>query len=450
MMVRAGHLRHDLSVMGTAWPKERLHDMEFLKHLPKTAVALIRHYGRKLWVRVAAMGLFAFVALAMSQLIEPLVPQDMATTLPGSAADRLLNLIANAMLAVTTFSLTVMVSVYQSSSTQWTPRVHQLIMQDAVTQNTLAAFIGAYVYALVAIVLREIGIYVDDRALVLFWLTVLVLAFVVWSLIRWTLHLQTLGSLIDTTRQLETITQQQFQERLETPCLGACPWTGDLPEDAWSVPSSDSGYLQYLYPEALQEAAAEHDVTLYFLCSIGSFVFVNEPLVWVMGDPDDKDALIKDVQRLAVIGDVRTYDQDPRFGLLVMSEIGSKALSPGVNDPGTAIDVLNRSARILSLYQDETAGDAAPEHDRLHVPPLDPVDLIVDAFAGIARDGAGEVEVQQRLQRVMAGLMHHPDEGLSNAARDLGSEFLDRAKEAITWEPDRNRLIAKAAERIRD
>ncbi|MEX0365975.1 MAG: DUF2254 family protein, partial [Ruegeria sp.] len=210
--------------------------MEFIKHLPETALALAQHYGRKLWVRVALMGLFAFVALGLSQLIEPLVPQDMATRLPGSAADRLLNIIANAMLAVTTFSLTVMVSVYQSSSTQWTPRVHQLIMQDAVTQNTLAAFIGAYVYALVAIVLREIGIYVDDRALVLFWLTVLVLAFVVWSLIRWTLHLQTLGSLIDTTRQVETITRRQFEERLDTPCLGACPWTGDVPEDAWPVP----------------------------------------------------------------------------------------------------------------------------------------------------------------------------------------------------------------------
>ena len=157
-----------------------------------------------------------------------------------------------------------------------------------------------------------------------------------------------------------------------------------------------------------------------------------------------------DIRRLAVLGDVRTYDQDPRFGLLVMSEIGSKALSPGVNDPGTAIDVLNRSARILSLYKDETASDMAPRHDRLHVAPLDPMDLVIDAFAGIARDGAAEVEVQQRLQRVMAGLMHHPDDGLSEAARILGSEFLDRAREAIAWAPDRDRLVAKAAKALRD
>lgn len=423
--------------------------MEFVKHLPETALALVRYYGRKLWVRVTIMGLFAFVALGLSQLVEPLVPQDMATRLPGSAADRLLNLIANAMLAVTTFSLTVMVSVYQSSSTQWTPRVHQLIMQDAVTQNTLAAFIGAYVYALVAIVLREVGIYVDDRALVLFWLTVLVLAFVVWSLIRWVLHLQTLGSLVDTTRQVEDIARRQFEERLQTPCLGACPWDGAVPERAEPIRAAQSGYVQHLYPEALQQEACKHDVSLYFARQIGSFVFVNQPLFWVDGTPDDAEALADAVRELAVLGDVRTYDQDPRFGLLVMSEIGSKALSPGINDPGTAIDVLNRSGRILSLYQDETKLDDAPHYDRLYVRPLDPFDLIVDAFAGIARDGAAVIEVQQRLQRVMAGLIQHPDPGLRDAARDLGAEFLERAVAAIDWAPDQDRLRAKAAEGVR-
>ena len=46
--------------------------------------------------------------------------------------------------------------------------------------------------------------------------------------------------------------------------------------------------------------------------------------------------------------------------------------------------------------------------------------------------------------------MHHPDNGLSEAARILGSEFLDRAREAIAWAPDRDRLVAKAAKALRD
>lgn len=223
-----------------------------------------------------------------------------------------------------------------------------------------------------------------------------------------------------------------------------------MPDSATPIRAAKGGYVQHIYPAALQDCAEELDITLYLSSAVGSFVFLNEPMIWVDGDVEDRDAFEDRVRRLAVLGDVRTYDQDPRFGLLVMSEIGSKALSPGVNDPGTAIDVLNRSARILSLYQDETANDEPPAFDRLRVRPMDPFDLITAAFGAIARDGAADVEVQQRLQRCIAGLMEHPDAGLQEAAETLGREFLDRALEAITWAPDRDRLMSKVAAKLRD
>ncbi len=119
-----------------------------------------------------------------------LLPDKLASYVSGKAADKLLEVIANAMLAVTTFSLTVMVSVYQSSSSQFTPRVHRLIVQDPTTKNTPAAFIGAYVYALTGNILREMAIFTDDRAFLLFVMTVLVLIYVVVSMVRWVLHLQ--------------------------------------------------------------------------------------------------------------------------------------------------------------------------------------------------------------------------------------------------------------------
>ncbi|QBF31659.1 hypothetical protein CFI11_10580 [Thalassococcus sp. S3] len=404
------------------------------------ALQLTRHYARQLWVRVMLMGLLAFLSLGLTQLVEPFVPSELASGVPGSSADRLLNLIASAMLAVTTFSLTVMVSVYQASSSQWTPRVHQLIMQDAVTQNTLAAFTGAFVFSLVAIILRETGIYVDDRALVLFWTTVLVLAYVVFSLIRWVLHLQTLGSLIDTTRQIEEITLRRFEERLQTPCLGACSWTDDIPSEAWSLNSERSGYVQHVFADALQEVAVEHDVRLFLHRAVGSFIFANEPLLWIVGEPDDPEKLEHEIVQLLVLGDVRTHDQDPRFGLLLLSEIGSRALSPGINDPGTAIDVLNRMAKILGRYRDETSTDTAPRNEHLYVRPLDPRDLLMDAFGGIARDGAHLLEVQQRLQKALGSLAHHPDPGLSSVAAEMAREYYDRASEALDWAADRDRL----------
>lgn len=421
--------------------------MNGLRSLSASFLHLLRDLSRRLSVRVGLMGALAVLTLGLTQWLGAFLPQAMLSLVDVGAADRLLNLIANAMLAVTTFSLTVMVSVYRASSTQWTPRVHQLIMQDAVTQNTLAAFIGAYVFALVAIIMREVGLYVDESAAVLFWVTVLVLIFVVWSLVRWTLHLQTLGSLIDTTRQVEQITSVQFQDRLDTPCLGACPWDGHLPDKVATITARSSGYVQLVEAEALHQLAKQHDVHLFLAPLLGSFVFLNAPLAHVSGTPRDMDALADAVCRLVHLGDVRTYDQDPRFGLLVMSEIGSKALSPGVNDPGTAIDVLNRITRILSLYQDETKDDAPPKCPHLHVRPLCPVDLIEDGFGAIARDGAHLVEVQLRLQRALTALTYHPDPGLAKAAGEMARTCLQRAHAAMDWEPDRARVTAQAPHR---
>jgi len=435
--------------------------------LPATLWRTARAYAQKLWVRVLAMGCLSLAALGVTQLIELFVPDNLSSAMSGAAADRLLDIIASAMLSVTIFSMTVMVSVYRSSASQWTPRVHRLIMKDPTTQKTLAAFIGAYVYALVAIVLRETGVFGDEHALVVFWLTVLVLAFVVYSLIRWVLHLQTFGSLLHTTRQVESITKERFQERLRTPCFGANPLKGAVPDGACPMTSDQSGYIQHLFPEGLNAVAERYDVRFYLPHSIGYFVFLHEPLLWVEGDIDGGDGDKEEFRSLVLshinVRDLRDYEQDPRFGLTVMGEIASKALSPGINDPGTAIDVITRVGRILSSYSSENRTDLpganedaggeeeadGPDLDRLWIPPLKPHDLLNDGFGTLTRDGAQLFEVQNRLQTTLAGLMRHPDQGLRDAARDFAELALRRALQAMEFEPDRARLLDSVDDKLR-
>jgi len=423
---------------------------------PSTLIRKTREYIRKLWVRVLMMGVLSIVALGLTHLLSDVVPREIDNWLTENATTRLLDIIANAMLAVTIFSITIMVSVYQASSSQWTPRVHRLILQDPTTQNTIAVFIGAYVYALVAVVMMELGVFDSQRSFLLFLTTVGVLVLIVVYLIRWVLHLQTFGSLIDTTRQIEDVTVRQFKERLKNPCLGANPLTGDVPRDAEAIRVEQSGYIQHIYPEALQAVAEAHGVEIYLTNSIGHFIFVNEPLVMVAkrgtpkDDEHDRDSLESAVRDNIRIGDLRTFDQDPRFGLVVMGEVGSKALSPGVNDPGTAIDAITRIGRILSLYLDETKTEPEDRLSHLYVLPIRPDELIEDGFGALARDGAAIVEVQQRLQAVLSGLMRHSDDGLSKAARAAAEMHLRRALQATEFAPDCDRLLASARSDVRD
>ncbi|SLN60177.1 DUF2254 domain-containing protein [Roseisalinus antarcticus] len=394
---------------------------------------------RTLAVRVCMMGALALLALALTQVVEPLLPTEVRDRVSVASADRLLVIMANAMLAATIFSLTVMVSVNRSAASQWTPRVHRLIMNDPTTLNTLATFIGAYVYALTAIVLQEVGLFSDQGGLVLFSLTVAVMVLVVFMLIRWTLHLTTYGSLTDTAHQVEQITTQKLAARLRQPCMGARALHEAPPDEARAVASKQSGYVCTLHPEALDAAAEEAGAEVWLIAPPGTFVHLGEPLARVRGGDE---AMEDAVRRNIDFGDVRIYDQDPRLGLIVLGEIGSKALSPGVNDPGTAIDMIARLARILGEWRTEL-GDGStsePIYRNLYLPPLSPADLLEDGYNAMARDGAGLIEVQERLQKVLRGLMTHPDDSLARAARAQAALAYARSRSVMDFEHDRKRL----------
>ena len=176
-------------------------------------------------------------------------------------------------------------------------------------------------------------------------------------------------------------------------------------------------------------------------------------MVTQQGSPQDAehdwDSLEQKVFDTVQLGDLRTFDQDPRFGLRVLGEVASKALSPGINDGGTAIDVITRIGRILSYYSDEAKPGGKVNLPNLHIAPIPSDALIEDGFGALARDGASVVEVQMALQEVLAGLMQHPDPGLAASARDAAENHLRRAFEEVPFGPDRARIWSAACKEVR-
>lgn len=115
---------------------------------------------------------------------------------------------------------------------------------------------------------------------------------------------------------------------------------------------------------------------------------------------------------------MRSFDQDPRFGASVLSEITSRALSPGINDSGTAIDLIGRAIRILAIAAEPDDPQQDVTFPRIHVPSIGLYDLFDDLFTPIARDGASVVEVGVRLQKAMLVLSRlGPVAFAENAAR---------------------------------
>lgn len=402
----------------------------------------LRETLKQVWVRVLGFALLGVLAVVLARILSPLLPEALALQTGAEAVSDLLNVLTTSMLAVTTFSLSIAVSAFAGAAREATPRATVLLQQDGTTQNVLATFLGAFVFGLVGLIALHAKLFGPEGQVVVFFFTVAVILLVVAALIGWIGHLMQFGRMGDTLDRVETATCDALQWRLDNPWLGGRV-QHEIPASAGPpLVATATGYIQHIDMKALQSCAAEIGVRLYMHRGPGAFVAPGVPLVFPDGGAasDEQAAALR---RAFTVGTRRTFEEDPRFGFVVMTEIASRALSPGVNDPGTAIDILGRHVRILSRWRNRV--DAEVRFDRIFVPSIAVVDVVGDAFRPIARDGASLVEVQIRLQKALAALRLTAPDIFAAPCEAMAAEALRRAGAAGLL-PDELRAIRAAAQ----
>ncbi|CAB3825585.1 MAG: DUF2254 domain-containing protein [Achromobacter pulmonis] len=422
---------------------------------------LLLQFTRKLWVRATLIGALGILAAMAATLAERYMPWDLPGSISAEAVDSILSIIASSMLAVTTFSLSIMTSAFGAATNTVTPRATVLLIQDGITQNVLSTFIGSFLFSMVALVVLKTGAYGPRGRLVLFVVTVGIIVLIVIALLRWINHLMLLGRVGETTDRVERATRAAIEARLDEPFLGGRELRGAgraAPQGAEAVRAGTTGYVQFIDMAALQDEGERAGRPLHVPAIPGTFVYPDTVLAW-LGAPDaatgtetrteaqsdpeaDAAARAERIRQAFSVGTRRSYDQDPRFGIVVLSEIAIRALSPAVNDSGTAIDVIGRCARLLALWAEGARGDSgqSPKFPRIHVVPIRSEDLFDDAFRLVARDGAAQIEVQSRLQKALRALRHTGDHAFRQAAAYQSQLALQRAEQAMTMDADKQLL----------
>lgn len=394
---------------------------------------LLSQLRSRLWVKPALTGLGAVLwiegALLISQYWrgEPWFEVDREVLLS------LLQILASSMLTVAIFAVTAMVGAYSAVTTTATPRASRLVMQDRSSQNALASFLSAFIYAIVALVALSAIPYGATGRFALFVGYVLIVAWVLVSFVRWVDQVSKLGRVHDTIGRVERACRESLLNPSTSGCLGAHIAPADVPASAsgWALQSQKAGYVQFVDMELLNGLAEEHEMQLCLKVRPGSFADLCRPLLVVEqgGDPDEETA-----QRMLSafhVGDERHVESDPRFGFIMLSEIADRALSPGINDPGTAIAVIGCQVRLLQEWAGMDAAKQEVKFDRLKIIPLQALDLMDDAFTAIARDGAGMVEVGTRLQKAFHSLHASGHPGLQAAARLHSELALEQALQKL-------------------
>lgn len=399
-----------------------------------------------LWIRPLAMGLLSVVIVFLVKTVD--IPE-IGRFVPAITPDlieTLLAIISASMLMIATFAVASMISAYASASNTATPRSFSLVISDDVSQNALSTFIGAFIFSIVALIALKNSYYDKAGNFVLFVLTLMIIAMVIITFVSWVDRIARLGRLGETIDKVEAVTAAAIQRRRVAPTLHGVP-VGRYQNEGQAIYGETIGYVQRVDVTALQRFAKKSQGRITVAALPGTFSVPGRALAYITTDSGDLSDM--DTSRIAgafLFGNIRQFDQDPRFGLTVLSEIASRALSPAVNDPGTAIHIIGTFVRLFALWSEpvDEGGPPTTECDRVAVPQLSLHDMFDDAFTAIARDGAGTVEVAVRLQKAFASLASIGHVAMRDAAIRHARLALARAENVMDL-PEDLEIVRKLA-----
>ncbi len=273
----------------------------------------------------------------------------------GGAARTLLSAISSSLITVTSLTFSLTIVTLQLASSQFSPRLLRTFSSDVFIQSTLAIFLCTFTYALTVLRAVRSG---DDGATAFVPRISVTLAFVLGtvSVLGLVLFLAHLARQIRVETMLRDVhsdasaTVRSMTSSVED--THPEPAIPTPPTDAIDVKAPSSGFLTSCDESGLLAAATEANACLIIESYAGSSIVEGVPIgvVWSASDglsDDAWDRLWDAVRDSIGIGFERTAAQDISYGLRQLTDVANKALSPGINDPTTAIHALSHISAIL-------------------------------------------------------------------------------------------------------
>ena len=363
----------------------------------------------------------------------------------ATTASGVLTAIVGAMVALLGFVVTIGVLVVQQATGTLSPRYMRLWYRDRLQKAVLATFTGTFAFAFS--LLRSVETdSVPDLGVTLAGAAVAVsLVLLLIYLNRFTHSLRPVAIAELVTRMGEAV----FTSGAAAIRAAAPRGDGTVSSDGpvMRVRSGRGGAIQAFNVAGLVAEAARHDCVFVVTRLIGDFVPPGTVLIEVHGGTSKPDP--DRVTGLVALGAERTIEQDPAFALRVLVDIAIRALSPAVNDPTTAVQVLNYIESFL-----HTVGSThlpgryvladRHEHARLVLPGRDWENFLQLAVCEIREYGGSSVQICRRLHAMLDGLLDTLPPSQHAAVRaeisllqeSIAREFTDPARRAIAQQPD--------------
>lgn len=328
----------------------------------------------------------------------------------------MLSTIASSMVTVAGVVFSITIVALTLASSQFGPRLLRNFMRDRSNQFVLGTFLSTYLYCL--LVLRSIRGQEETTFVPYLAVTLgIVLAVVSVGVLIYFIHhvaesIQVGNLVAAVARELHEGVERLFPEQIGHGGPEERERPEEIPEDfesrARTIVAQQSGYVQVIAEESIMEAAEKHDLLLALRHRPGSFVAEGETVLRAWPPESCDDDLAKKLRDTVILGRRRTATQNIEFTIDQLVEIALRAISPGINDPFTALTCIDwLGAGFSQIVQRRIpAGYRFGEDDRLRIITATPTfaGLTDSAFNQIRQFGRGIPSVAIRLLEVIANL----------------------------------------------
>lgn len=339
-----------------------------------------------------------------------------AYSLGPNGSRAILSAIAGSMISVATTAFSITIVALQLASSQFGPRLLRNFMQDTGNQIVLGTFISTFAYSLM--VLRTINGVSENEFVPHIAVTCGIgLAIASIGVLIYFIHHSATSIQVDHVIAKVGCELDEAIDRLFPKQIGRSaskyrqePLASDLlatfDQAACPIPAASSSYVQAVDTDQLMQIATAGNLLIQLQHRPGDFVVKGSPITLVYPAEAVHKKLVGQIKDAFVLGSQRTDQQDVEFSINQLVEIAVRALSPGINDPFTAVRCIDQlSAALCHLAQKEIP--SAYRYDdadalRVIAEPVTFVDVTDAAFNQIRQYGQTSVAVTMRLLEAIA------------------------------------------------
>lgn len=405
--------------------------------------------------------LLAFAMLALDQA-DVINTEELSWIYQGGpeGARGLLSAVASSMVTVAATAFSITIVALQLAASNFGPRLLRNFMQDTGNQIVLGTFIATFLYCL--LVLRTV--HGEDYNLFVPQMSVTVAII---------LAIASIGVLIYFIHHASTIIQashviagvaDEFDDAIERLFPAALGDSDDpdtaiaLPEDfdaqASPVRSTQTGYLQAINDQELLKLACQYNLLLCLNVKPGEFIMRGNPLLLAYPGHRKNQRLENELNPAFLLGKERTEQQDIEFPINQLVEIALRALSPGINDPFTAMRCIDRLSAGLSCLAKREFPSAYRYDDeqtlRIIAEPVAFAYLVDAAFDQIRYYGRSDVAVMLRLLRAIGQIASHARSPHDRLALEQQAELIvQSSREGLAQQRDQT-MMEELYRQVRD